>query len=82
MNNMIKQLKRFVETIPYGIGKWLARMPFSWRLGREYARAKAECAAAKAWSDGEVELYAVRAFNLKENTASWRIRMAKSFIRT
>ena len=59
---MLKQIKNVVGQIPYPVGRWLARVPFSWRLGKGYVRAKAGCVAAEAWSDGEAELYAIGHF--------------------
>lgn len=57
---MLKPLKELVERCPYSVGRWLARAPFSWRLGGEYARAKTECKDAEKWSDVEKEAYAVK----------------------
>ena len=57
---MLKPLKELVERCPYSVGRWLARAPFSWRLGGEYARTKTECKDAEKWSDVEKEAYAVK----------------------
>ena len=37
---MLKTLKNLVENIPYPIGKQLACVPFSWRLGSAYTKEK------------------------------------------
>ena len=59
---MLKQLRDIVSWIPYPIGGWLARVPFSWRLGKVYVQAKDECTRAIAWSDMELERYSVEKF--------------------
>lgn len=38
---MIQQLKSLVEKIPYPVGSILAKVPFSWRLGRAYSETQA-----------------------------------------
>lgn len=78
----MSSLLKNVVGIPCSVGKWLAEMPFPWRIGREYVRTKTECVAAKAWRNDEVGLYAIGAFNLKENTVSWHIRLKKDFVKT
>ena len=52
---MLRQLKMCIEHIPYPIGRWLALVPFSWRLGCEYSRMKGETMV-------EVEAYAIEHF--------------------
>ncbi len=59
---MRQHLKSIVEHIPYGIGHWLACVPFSWRLGRTYGRMRTECAALECADDGANERYAVEHF--------------------
>ena len=39
---MIRHLKRVAESIPAPVGRVLAGIPFSWRLGREYAISRRE----------------------------------------
>ncbi len=55
-------LKSIVETIPYGIGRWLARVPFSWRLGSEYARMRKECRQIDDGEETTREAYAIDHF--------------------
>lgn len=57
-----KTIKGLVERIPYPIGHVMARVPFSWRLGGEYSRMKAECAASEGWDQSQREQYAVEHF--------------------
>ena len=59
---MLKQLKNIAGQIPYPAGKWLARVPFSWRLGKVYGRMKKVCARAIEWSDVEREQCLVEKF--------------------
>jgi len=59
---MLKQLKNIAGQIPYPVGKWLARVPFSWRLGKVYGRMKKVCARAIEWSDVEREQCSVEKF--------------------
>lgn len=56
------RLKAFVERMPYSVGRWFARVPFSWRLGDAYVRAKEECRGAESSIDAEKEAYAVEMF--------------------
>lgn len=58
----IKHLKNIVGQIPYPVGKWLARMPFPWRLGKVYVWMREECARAMGWSDAERERYLIEKF--------------------
>ena len=58
--DMVKCLKILIEKIPFGIGRWLARVPFSWRLGKVYVRMKEECARSLEWP--EAERYSVENF--------------------
>ena len=59
---MLKQLKNIAGQIPYPVGKWLARVPFSWRLGEVYGRMKKVCARAIEWSVAQRERYSVEKF--------------------
>ena len=43
VSQMKRRLKEIVEHIPYSIGRWLARIPFAFRLGCEYSRVREEC---------------------------------------
>ena len=58
----VKVLKGLVEQIPYPIGRIMARVPFSRRLGPTYLLAKAECVAAEGWDAARREQYAVEHF--------------------
>ena len=40
---MLKQIKNIVGQIPYPVGKWLAKAPFVWRLGKGYSLMRSEC---------------------------------------
>ena len=55
-------LKTFGEKIPYGIGRWLARVPFPWRLGSEYARMRKECCRIDDGDERTREAYAIDHF--------------------
>ena len=59
---MLKQLKVIVGLIPYPVGSLLARMPFSWRLGKVYVRATEKCGRALEWSDAAKERYSIDRF--------------------
>ena len=59
---MLKLLKGMAEHIPYCIGRWLAHVPFEWRLGCAYKKAKRECSESEHWSDEEKERYSVEKF--------------------
>ena len=58
----MRRLKALVEKVPYGVGNWLARVPFSWRLGGEYARMRQECRCVEAADDADKESYAIEHF--------------------
>lgn len=60
--SVIKALKGMVENVPYPIGKIMARVPFSWRLGHVYGRTKNECAEAEPRGEDVREAYAVEKF--------------------
>lgn len=54
---MLKTLKHYIEKIPYPIGRRLALVPFSWRLGRDYPHYCRLAAESENWSDAELECY-------------------------
>ena len=53
--NIIVVLKKIVENIPYFIGRWLAYIPFKYRLGSEYEKFKA--LISKLESEGDEAKY-------------------------
>ena len=55
-------IKSIVEHIPFSIGGLLARVPFSWRLGKVYVLATEECGRALEWSGAEKDRYSVEKF--------------------
>ena len=57
-----KLLKRWIEHIPHPLGRIMALVPFSRRLGPTYLSAKAECATAEGWDAARREQYAVEHF--------------------
>lgn len=59
---MRRFLKNIAEHIPYCIGRQLARIPFSWRLGDNYAQTRHLCRAAEGWSEGDCESYSIKNF--------------------
>lgn len=58
----MKRLKALVEKVPYCAGKWLALVPFSWRLGTEYGRMRQECRDIEVADDAAKERYAIEHF--------------------
>ena len=58
----MRRLKALVEKIPYCIGKWLARVPFSWRLGGVYVRMWNECHDMERGDEMRRSDYAVEQF--------------------
>ncbi len=72
---MLKTLKKIVENIPYPIGKQLARVPFSWRLGDIYTKEKQ--LIEKLNTDDEQDKYILQGLNeifqfAKNNFACYR----------
>lgn len=59
---MLKQIKDIVGRIPYPVGKWFARVPFSWRLGGGYMRMRNECYRVEIRDDACKEQYAIEHF--------------------
>ena len=59
---MLKGIKSLVEMIPYCVGNHLSKVPFGWRLGNGYVRAKGECARALEWPEAQREQYSVEKF--------------------
>ena len=55
-------LKNLVGHIPYGVGRWIARVPFPMRLGKGYNNTKELCAKIMNAPDAEQEEYAVTHF--------------------
>lgn len=55
-------VKLLVEHIPYPVGRIMARMPFSVRLGGGYAAAKSECSRLEGASRDECGAYGVDGF--------------------
>lgn len=58
---MLKTFKKIVENIPYPIGKQLARVPFSWRLGDIYTKEKQ--LIEKLNTDDEQDKYILQGLN-------------------
>ena len=58
----MRRLKALVEKVPYCVGTWLARVPFSWRLGGEYVRMRQECRFVEAADEADKESYAIEHF--------------------
>lgn len=54
--------KKIIEVVPYPVGRVLARVPFSWRLGEEYKQTKQLCVESESWSSELKERYAVEHF--------------------
>ncbi len=59
---MLSFLKTCVEHVPYCAGRWLARVPFRWRLGGAYDRVRRECLDSLEWEDSQKEEYALARF--------------------
>ena len=59
---MISYLKRLVERIPYGMGRWLTCVPFSWRLGSVYVSMKSDCHRIENADNSVKERYAIEHF--------------------
>lgn len=57
-------LKRFVEHIPYPVGRLLARVPFSIRLGTGYEAQRKACMHYEAADNDERNGYAVKHFSI------------------
>ena len=55
-------IKDFVAQIPYPVGRIMALVPFSVRLGKKYIEAKLKCDAAESWELAEREAYAIEHF--------------------
>lgn len=69
---MRRLLKSIAENIPYCIGRQLARIPFSWRLGNEYAQVRRLCRAAEGWREDDCENYSINNFRNAFEYARWR----------
>jgi len=52
-----KLLKNYIEKCPFPIGRLLAQIPFSLRLGREYSRFSELAATSENWDDVELNRY-------------------------
>ena len=59
---MLKQIKSIVGQIPYPLGKWLAKVPFAWRLGKGYSLMRAECRRIEQGCAEAKEEYALEKF--------------------
>jgi len=59
---MKRWLKEIVEHIPYSLGKWLARIPFAFRLGCEYTQVREECGRIECEGITVREGYAIERF--------------------
>ena len=55
-------VKMVVEHIPYCIGKWIAKIPFSWRLGRTYITTKQKCVRFECATEEAKGAYALEHF--------------------
>lgn len=59
---MLKGIKNLVEMVPYCIGAPLAKVPFSWRLGKGYSQMRAECGRIEQGGAEAKEEYALKKF--------------------
>ena len=59
---MIGNLKTLIEKFPYCVGRLLARVPFSWRLGNKYGQMQEECRCVGEREATKKEQYAIEHF--------------------
>lgn len=62
--NFKSELKDLVSRVPYSIGHYLAKIPFSVRLGRGYELASEQQRLSELWNDADKEAYAVACFKV------------------
>lgn len=56
-------LKNLTESIPYSIGKYLVKVPFSWRLGKDYTYFKNLIEEYQHWNDDRQANYLIEHIN-------------------
>ena len=59
---MICNLKTIIEKLPYCVGRLLAQVPFSWRLGNKYGQMRKECCRVEEGEAMFKEQYAIEQF--------------------
>src|SRR5690606_17649708 len=64
MRKMTSSLKDIISKVPYPIGKFLTKIPFDYRLGKEYTVFKKMIEESMNWSDDQKYSYIIT--HLKE----------------